>query len=187
MSVEWRERSLYERGHAKWVPDSSPSARRQPKELEQKPVVERTEGSAGNGRHRPHRGDSDPHDGAKLQQPNLYLKQSLQQKQEHQRISQFANSQPAAAAIRSAKSPERIIALVADRPPPLPVNRGSSARPSHSYKYSHSGGDGYETRPELVAAALKRRMKALQQEKGHMEYYLQQAKLLDSLFISTDE
>jgi hypothetical protein len=30
-------------------------------------------------------------------------------------------------------------------------------------------------------------MKALQQEKGHMEYYLQQAKLLDSLFISTDE
>ncbi|CUG90242.1 Hypothetical protein, putative [Bodo saltans] len=190
MSVEWRERSLYEKGHAKWAPDTSLSARRQPKELEQRPILERVDNPQQNnatGSTTPQRQNV-----RRPQQPNLYLKRSQQQqKQEDQRISQAAaahSSQTAVVAIRASKSPERMLALVTERPPPLPVNRGSSARPDISTKSQRRvGDDGYETRPELVAAALKRRMQALKQEKDHMEYYLLQARLLDSLFLLPNE
>lgn len=191
MSVEWRERGLYEIGRAKWAPESNPSVRYQRKQLEHHPVVER---SATGGTVMVSSSSSQSTPQAKQYQQRRQgsgasrgsgastspRRQHQQQQQESQRVGQSASH---GAVVTATKSPERMHALVAERPPPLPVNRGSSARPDQSQKSGVTTGGQYETRPELVAASLKRRMQALQQEKRHMESYLKQAQLLDTLFV----
>lgn len=156
MSAEWREPSLYENGQPKWVPNSTESSRRRQKELEQRPVVQRRSPP------RQHSNDDDvsaahPKDVSKMNVP----------KEETQRIG----------TVRQQQQKEQL----------------SPARHHHQrlvdvqrQKKQQQQQQRHVTSPTLIAASLKRRMLALKEEKGHMETHLQQAVLLDTLFVRKD-
>jgi hypothetical protein len=151
MSVEWREESLFASGQPKWVPASDGIAARRQKDLEVRPVVERS---------------------ARIHQKHQQRREDLE---------------PLATGV-NAHNPKEEAGRVVACPPDtndgtmrFQSSRQSSASSSNKHrKYPPSP---HETNSDLVAAALKRRMLALQQEKSHMVMYLEQARLLDTLFL----